>query len=144
MRGNRARKRCMARWALVFAFLAVLSGAACQKSSRCPTCGMKIDPASAWVSYVILGNQTSMFDTPRCALTAWQKDRGRAQGARFREYYSQEVKDAAELRFVAGSDVVGPMGPELVPVIAEKAARFARDHNGAPPKSAEELLQELP
>jgi hypothetical protein len=33
------------------------------------------------------------------------------------------------------------MGPDLVPVATEYAGRFARDHNGAPPKSVEQLLE---
>jgi hypothetical protein len=51
------------------------------------------------------------------------------------------LKPADALRFVEGSDVVGPMGPELVPVATENAGRFTRDHNGAPPKSIEQLLE---
>jgi hypothetical protein len=103
---------------------------------------MKIDPASAWISYVEIDGKELAFDTPRCALTAWRKAGARAGAARFREYYSQELKRAEDLRFVAGSDVVGPMGPELVPVAVETAPRFARDHNGAPPRPAAELVNE--
>jgi hypothetical protein len=102
---------------------------------------MKVDPASAWVSYLTINGQEVAFDTPRCALAAWRGS-GKVSNARFREYYSQELTPADGIRFVAGSDVVGPMGPELVPVGLDNAARFARDHNGAPPKRAEEALQE--
>jgi hypothetical protein len=101
---------------------------------------MKIEPASAWLSYVTVGGKELAFDTPRCAIAAWRRAKG-AGGARFREYYSQELKPAEGLRFVEGSDVVGPMGPELVPVSTENAGKFARDHNGAPPKSVEQLLE---
>jgi hypothetical protein len=52
------------------------------------------------------------------------------------------VEPTDDVRFVTGSDVVGPMGPDLVPVAAESAARFARDHNGAPPKSARQIIDE--
>ncbi len=103
---------------------------------------MKIDPSSPWVSYLELEGKELAFDTPRCAFTAWRRANRGTAGARFREYYSQQIESADELRFVAGSDVVGPMGPELVPVATATAAQFARDHNGAPPKSAADVLRE--
>jgi hypothetical protein len=102
---------------------------------------MAIDPASPWVSYVTVGGKELVFDTPRCAFGAWRRAGSGATGARFREYYSQQLKPADGLRFVEGSDVVGPMGPDLVPVATESAGRFARDHNGAPPRSIEQLLE---
>ena len=120
---------------------AMLSLAACRSGVRCGTCGMRIDPASPWVSYVTVGGKELAFDTPRCAFGAWRKAAS-ASGARFREYYSQEMRPAEGLRFVQGSDVVGPMGPDLVPVAVENAGRFARDHNDAPPRSIEQLLEE--
>jgi len=128
--------------AILLVIAAAGLGSACQRPARCATCGMKIDPASAWVGYVDIDGREVPFDTPRCALTAWRAAESRAKDARFREYYSQDLKHVGELRFVAGSNVVGPMGPDLVPIAADKASRFARDHNGAPPKSADELLRD--
>jgi hypothetical protein len=106
---------------------------------------MKIDPASPWVSYVTLHGREEVFDTPSCAFAAWRKGgTGERPPARFREYYSQNLKPAEELRFVRGSDVVGPMGPELVPVDLATAGRFAREHNGAPPQTAEDVVKGEP
>ena len=130
----------MIRLCIVVFWASVLSLVACRQGARCATCGMKIDAASAWVSYVTVGGKELAFDTPRCALAAWRRSPNGAT-ARFREYYSQELKPAESLRFVRGSDVVGPMGPDLVPVATENAGRFARDHNGAPPVSVEQLLE---
>ena len=120
---------------------AFVLASACRRDPRCATCGMKIDPASPWVSYVTIDGKEQAFDTPSCALAAWRKSAARVGGARFREYYSQELKPVDELRFVRGSDVTGPMGPDLVPVAAGTAGRFARDHNGAPPQKAEQVVQ---
>jgi len=103
---------------------------------------MKVDSASSWVAYLQTTGDELAFDTPRCALAAWRSDRARVKTARFRDYYSQELKNADDLRFVYGSDVLSPMGPDVVPVAASNAARFARDHNGAPPKTAEDLVRE--
>jgi len=131
----------MARRTMISIVLLSLA-AACHRAQRCATCGMKIDPASAWVAYLETGAGELAFDTPHCALTAWRSDPGRVQRARFRDYYSQELKDAADLRFVRGSDVLSPMGPDLVPVVSATAAHFARDHNGAPPESARDIVRE--
>ena len=128
-------------FAVFLAIAVLLLASACRRDRRCATCGMKIDPASPWVSYVTIAGKEQAFDTPSCAFDAWRKGAPRISGGRFREYYSQELKPAEELRFVRGSDVVGPMGPDIVPVAAETARRFARDHNGAPPRTAEEMLQ---
>lgn len=120
--------------------------AACRQGQRCSTCGMKIDPASPWVGYLTLRGREEAFDTPSCAFSAQRKaggGEGRLQG-RFREYYSQQLKEIEELRFVRGSDVVGPMGPDWVPVNAATAGRFARDHNGAPPQAAEDVVKGEP
>jgi hypothetical protein len=127
---------------LVAAPLLVL--AACRHETRCATCGMKVDPSSPWVSYVTLHGKEEAFDTPSCAFEAWKKAGGSPGPARFREYYSQEMKPLSELQFVRGSDVVGPMGPDWVPVSTDTSRRFARDHNGAPPLLAEEVLLEKP
>ena len=47
------------------------------------------------------------------------------------EYYTVRPISATEVFFVAGSDVRGPMGIELVPVAGRDAAEtFLRDHGG--------------
>ncbi|RMF71479.1 MAG: nitrous oxide reductase accessory protein NosL, partial [Alphaproteobacteria bacterium] len=47
------------------------------------------------------------------------------------EYYSATPIPARDVFFIAGSDVMGPMGAELVPVKGRKQAEtFMRDHGG--------------
>ena len=47
------------------------------------------------------------------------------------DYYSQKVIDAKEAFFVIGSDLLGPMGNELIPFAQESDAKtFSNDHNG--------------
>lgn len=131
----------IARRSLVLIPALVLAGA-CHHAPRCASCGMKIDPASAWIAYLETTGVELAFDTPRCAFTSWRSDPGRVRRARFRDYYGQELKNADDLRFVHGSDVLSPMGPDLVPVVAASASRFARDHNGAPAQGAADILRE--
>lgn len=126
--------------ATMLAFLP-LAVPGCRRAQRCATCGMRIDPDSAWTSYLAVGDGLVAFDTPRCAFEAWHGRYQNAADARFREYYSQVLRSTAELRFVRGSDVVGPMGPDMVPVDPAQASKFARDHRGAPPLTAEQIRQ---
>jgi hypothetical protein len=90
---------------------------------------MRIDPTSAWRAE-LLGADGSVtpFDTPRCALTSWRTGKSQAIALRVQEYYDRRPRPADELRFVIGGDVVGPMGPDLVPVDPARAAKFIQDH----------------
>ncbi len=78
-----------------------------------------------------LGKEVA-FDTPKCLFAFLQTDQGRrARAPWVTEYYSQRRASATELFYILGSDVSGPMGPDLVPVRTEDAARrFAREHTG--------------
>jgi len=110
--------------------VASLTLAACAKSAsdRCAFCGMRIDPSSAWRADLISGSTTTHFDTPRCALLAWRSGKTPAQSIKVQEFYDRAWRDGAELRFVVGSDVTGPMGADLVPVDPSRAGKFKADH----------------
>lgn len=124
---------------LTFAFALVAFAFACTRSAeRCEACGMKLDPASPWRAEIVGGARPRAFDTPRCALRAWDEG-GRKDEVRAQEFYDRAMRPAAELRFVLGSDVVGPMGAELVPVAPEHVAKFQKDHGGAKVLAIESL-----
>jgi hypothetical protein len=102
----------------------------CKSSPRCKHCGMKIDPASAWRADLLAADgSTTSFDTPRCALTSWRSGKSQATSMRVQDYYDRRWHDAEELRFVIGGDVVGPMGPDLVPVDPSRVTKFIQDHS---------------
>ncbi|HSQ65434.1 MAG TPA: nitrous oxide reductase accessory protein NosL [Polyangiaceae bacterium] len=106
----------------------VLAAVACKGSApgdRCARCGMKIAQGSAWTAQV----DARRFDTPRCALSTWLAD-GKKGDVRVQDYYDRAWHPASDVRFVVGSDVVGPMGPELVPVDAARVEKFEKDHGG--------------
>ena len=100
---------------------------ACKSTdARCAHCGMKIDPASPFVAEM----DEKKFDTPRCALTEWLSG-GKRGTVRVQDYYDRVSRPVGtDMRFVTGSDVVGPMGAELVPVDAARVAKFEKDHGG--------------
>lgn len=105
--------------------------AACQSHDRprCAECGMFVDLAPRWVAGLPSGER---FDAPRC-LFRWSASHGRnaARDGWVTEYYSQSRRDVNNVVFVVGSDVIGPMGADLIPVVGgERATRFASDHGG--------------
>jgi nitrous oxide reductase accessory protein NosL len=103
--------------------------AGCKKDARCKHCGMRIDPSSAWRAELVgADGSVTAFDTPRCALTSWRTGTTPARSIRVQDYYDRETRDGKEVRFVVGGDVVGPMGPDIVPVDPARASKFVQDH----------------
>lgn len=137
-----------ARWRglwLALLLFAVAVGCA-PEGARCAKCGMRVDDHPRWVAgTVTAGGGEERFCCPRC-LFAW---RGSPRGAGSHdawvtEYYSQKQTPVADVLFVMGTDVVGPMGKSLVPVSGREAAeRFRQDHAGARLLRAEEVTPEL-
>lgn len=125
----------MRRLLYALALLAACKGA---EAARCDHCGMKIDPKSAFNAELALGDKVEHFDTPRCALSSWLA--AKKQGTvRVQDYYDRKMRPASEVEFVIGSDVVGPMGPELVPVDNARVAKFEKDHGGARALAASDI-----
>jgi copper chaperone NosL len=105
--------------------------AACKADvARCAHCGMKIDPKSPWNAELDDGPKVLRFDTPRCALSEWVAHHEHGT-VRVQDYYDRKLRPATEVRFVTGSDVIGPMGPAMVPVDTARVAKFEKDHGGA-------------
>ena len=117
----------------------------CKKQeARCKNCGMKIGPASQWRAELAAADgTTTAFDTPRCALQSWRSGKTTAKSLRVQDYYDRQLRDAGELRFVIGGDVVGPMGPDLVPVDPARASKFIQDHAADRALKLEEITPEV-
>ena len=119
----------MLRRAFLVALALGWSALACKKELRCKHCGMKIDPASAWRTELVGADGTvTSFDTPRCAFMSWRNGSSTASTLRVQDYYERRWKNADALRFVVGGDVLGPMGPDLVPVDPSQVTKFIQDH----------------
>ena len=50
-----------------------------------------------------------------------------------------QTRDGSEVRFVIGGDVVGPMGPDLVPVDPPRSSKFIQDHGADRALELEEI-----
>jgi nitrous oxide reductase accessory protein NosL len=118
---------------VVAVMLALPLAASCktkEEAPRCGFCGMKIDHESAWRAEVKRPDgKVDAFDTPRCAFGAVTKgDEPQGSVVRVQEFYDRTWQDAATVRFAVGSDVVGPMGADLVPLLPAHADKFSHDH----------------
>ena len=118
-----------ARRVLLLGLASTLLVACTTKEARCRNCGMRIDPASQWRAELVAVDGTSTaFDTPRCALQSWRGGKTPAKSVRVQDYYERRMHDGAEVRFMLGGDIVGPMGPDLVPVEPALVSKFIQDH----------------
>jgi nitrous oxide reductase accessory protein NosL len=109
--------------------------------ARCPVCGMFVGKYRNWWAAVVLKDGTTVyFDGPKDLFRyVFEIGRYRPAGGSdevaemfVTEYYSVRPLPVGEVYFVTGSDVLGPMGKELIPVAGLEAARtFQRDHGGA-------------
>src|SRR5262249_19212698 len=124
--------------------LALAAVVGCRRVERGPTCGMKIDSASPWrPDLVTHDGRRIVFASPRCALKAWKSGRVPARSIRAQEYYERAFRDGAELRFVIGGDVNGPMGPDFVPVDPTRVGKFLQDHGAARALTVAEIAPEM-
>jgi nitrous oxide reductase accessory protein NosL len=110
------------------------------KADRCAVCGMLVAPFPQWVAALELTDgRVFYFDGPKDMfvaffdLPAYLPGVGPEQiaGVYVTDYYETWLRPAGEVIFVTGSDVLGPMGQELIPVVGSEAAEtFRRDHKG--------------
>jgi copper chaperone NosL len=125
----------------ILCFFGVFS--ACARGNpakRCSNCGMKLNSASAFharAESVTKATHVREFDSPKCALAARKAD----EAVMIQEYYSRRWTSAADtsIAFVGGSDVLGPMGHDLIPVAKTNIDKFTKDHGGARPLSLAEI-----
>ncbi len=120
---------------------------------RCPVCGMFVAPYPEWWARIRFRDGTDrwfdgakdMFrflaDLPRLA-PGWTK--ADLESVVVTDYYDVVPVLARSAWFVVGSDVLGPMGHELVPHATREAAdEFALDHRGREVLGFEAVTPEL-
>ena len=118
---------------LAFAFALALGGVHCKKNEtpRCGRCGMVVDPKSAFQAELDMPDTGGKlaFDSPKCALKHRATRKVRTT-LRVQEYYSRTWVGGADVRFIVGSDVLGPMGKDFIAVSPTQAEKFVHDHGG--------------
>ena len=110
------------------------------KNAKCPVCGMLVAKYPDWYGTIVyLDGTTSYFDGPKDLFNyylnpqKYQPAQKRAEivAITVKDYYSLTGIGARQAFFVTGSNVLGPMGKELIP-FAKKADAdgFRADHLG--------------
>jgi len=107
---------------------------------KCPVCGMFVAKYPDWTAEIISSDGSVVFfDGVKDMLKYYfnlKKYNPRKAQADIRsifvmDYYALEPIDGRKAFYVAGSDVYGPMGKELIPFENESEAQgFMKDHKG--------------
>ncbi len=108
--------------------------------AKCPVCGMVVAKYQDWSGVIVYRDATTIyFDGPK-DLFAYYLNPGKYDPARKRadiaefyvkDYYSLAFVDGRKAFYVIGSNVLGPMGRELVPFARRPDADgFLQDHLG--------------
>lgn len=106
------------------------------KKDRCPVCGMFVAPYPEWIATIVQKDGSQLYfdgckDLFRYYFELSSEQRETIDSIYVTEYYTTRLTAADQVYFVLGSDVLGPMGHELIPIVGEENARtFLRDHRG--------------
>lgn len=111
-----------------------------EEKARCAVCGMFVKPYPNWIAGIKWNDgAVNFFDGPKDMFKYLfymdkynkKKTRDDVAAVYVTEFYSTKLMSAKDLLFVVGSDVMGPMGKELIPVQGEENAQtFLKDHRG--------------
>lgn len=109
-------------------------------TDKCPVCGMFVAKYPDFLGQVIFkGGSYAFFDGAKdmfkylFALTKYDpsKKAEEIESIYVTDYYSLDPTDGKEAYYVVGSNVLGPMGRELIPFEKkEEAEEFLSDHAG--------------
>lgn len=109
------------------------------KKERCPVCGMFVSPYPKWITQIQHDDGSHhSFDGMKCMMryyyNATKFDPGKKsipiKRVLVRDYYTLKFISHDVAYYVVGSDVLGPMGHELIPFEKETRAKiFFDDHH---------------
>lgn len=107
---------------------------------KCPVCGMFVAKYPDWIAAIVFRDGSAVFfdgvkDLLKYRFRMDRYGRGRnpedIERIYVTDYYRLEPIDGRRAFYVLGSDVLGPMGKELIPFEREEDAReFLKDHRG--------------
>lgn len=107
-------------------------------ADRCPVCAMTVRKYAKFAAAIqLVDGTTYYFCATGCMIKSWlhpeiylgcdQKDLARPV---VQEYLTGRPMDALDVIWVAGSDVIGPMGPYLTPLAGSNVETFMKRHGG--------------
>jgi len=115
------------------------------QDAKCPVCGMFVAKYPKWTTLLIDKDGKKLyFDGVKDMMKYYFKHPKEIKRSYVSDYYTQEVVEANKAYYVKGSDVLGPMGKELIPFKSEKEAKtFLADHKGEKILTFDEITPEV-
>ena len=120
------------------------------KSAKCPVCGMFVFKYPKWSARITIDKKHLYFDGIKDMMKYYifskefPYNRTEINQITVSDYYKLEAIDANSAFYVIGSDILGPMGNELIAFKTEKEAKnFMRDHNGVKILNFKEITPHL-
>lgn len=121
------------------------------KDDRCPVCAMKVAlyPKFACIMELADGRSYSFCSTG-CMIRSWfhpeiylKAPKSDIRSIWVQDYFTGQKINGVLAIWVAGSDVIGPMGPAMVPLKSERDAEaFKRRHGGTTMFHLRDLTEE--
>jgi copper chaperone NosL len=120
----------------------------------CPVCGMLVSKYPNWVATIVYKDgHAHHFDGAKDMFKFWFEPAKYAAGHKredmaalwVTDFYNLQRMDARKAFYVTGSDVLGPMGHEFVPLATkEDAADFLKEHKGRKILTFDQVSKDLP
>lgn len=117
---------------------------------RCPVCGMFVAKYKPWLAQLAMEDGTTKFFDGVKDMMAYYFEPEKYGGSStpvevyVTDYYSLKLIDGKKALYVSGSDVLGPMGHELIPFTTKDAATtFKKDHKGKMVMNFDEITLEM-
>lgn len=112
-----------------------------KEDQKCAVCGMRVSKFTNWYTQIVYSDGSNdAFCSVKCLMAFYleplkysEKKKSESFKAFYaKDYYSQSWYDMKNMFFVLESDVLGPMGRDLIPFAdIEHAKTFLDDHNGS-------------
>ena len=122
-------------------------------ADKCPVCGMFVAKFPDFVDQIVFKDGTHAFFDGVKDMMKYYFDLPKYNPGKTKadiavilvtDYYTLKLSDALKAWYVAGSDVYGPMGKELMPFKDEAAAKeFKVDHKGTTILSFQDITPAL-
>ncbi len=109
------------------------------EDEKCPVCGMFVAKYDQWLAQIVVADQEPLvFDGVKDMMVYYFNSADYGGSADLasaeiwvRNYYTLDYIDGRTAYYVIGSDVLGPMGDELIPFAGSaEAENFKNDHGG--------------
>lgn len=120
----------------------------------CPVCGMLVAKYPNWAATVVYKDgHAHHFDGAKDMFKFWfdppkyvaGHSRDMIAGFWVTDFYNLQRVDARKAWYVTGSDVLGPMGHEFVPLASKAdAEEFLKEHKGARLLSFDQVTRDMP